>query len=85
VTWKEQAAAVVAAASTEVVALAGTGPLEGALEVDAGSEWRASSMVGALLAGPAEVRGGTGEAAHVRIRPERVTWWQGWSSGTVSR
>jgi hypothetical protein len=49
-----------------------------------------SSGVGSSRSNSAEralahVRTEPAEDALVRIRPERVTWWEGWSSGTVAR
>jgi hypothetical protein len=97
---------VLVAAPGELLRLAGAGnDRRAALEVDAGSEWRASEMVGAMIVGEpqffssgvpssrrssvdralADVRTEPAEDALVRIRPGRVTWWQGWSSGTVAR
>jgi hypothetical protein len=68
------------------------------LEVDRPGEWRARQMAGMLLRGEAEVfsPGATrGDAAAlgervppgwalVRVRPSRVVWWRGWTSGTVA-
>jgi hypothetical protein len=69
-----------------------------ALTVDRSSTWRASEMTGMLVRGPADVftrgrvrKGGPllrsriakGETLF-RITPERIVWWQGWSSGTVA-
>jgi nitroimidazol reductase NimA-like FMN-containing flavoprotein (pyridoxamine 5'-phosphate oxidase superfamily) len=92
--------------SSELLGAAGGGPsFEASLEVDAGSTWRARSMVGAFLAGSAEVfvparvtsgraaalravediRAFAAEDALLRLHTERVTWWEGWSSGTVAR
>lgn len=71
------------------------------LAVDRSSAWRAARMQGVLLRGrgtvfvPDRVRSGAAslrEAAGaepgdavIRLRPERVVWWKGWSSGTVRR
>jgi hypothetical protein len=110
VSWGLEAGGVLAAVPGGLLRVAGTGrgPAargRAALEVDAGSEWRASEMVGAMLVGEPEffslgvassrrsstaralddIRTEPAEDALVRIRPERVTWWQGWSSGTVAR
>ncbi|MDP9241612.1 MAG: hypothetical protein M3O84_00380, partial [Actinomycetota bacterium] len=106
VSWRVEADGVLVAVPGELLRLAGAGnDRRAALEVDAGSEWRASEMVGAMLVGEpqffssgvassrgssveraiADVRSEPAEDALVRIRPEGVTWWQGWSSGTVAR
>jgi hypothetical protein len=46
---------VLLTASSELLAASGAGPsFDASLEVDAGSAWRARSMVGAFLAGRAE-------------------------------
>ena len=92
--------------SEELLGAAGRGPsYDASLEVDAGSAWRARSMVGAFLAGRVEafvphritsgrnaaagalsaVRTSPAEDALLRLHTERVTWWEGWSSGTVTR
>jgi nitroimidazol reductase NimA-like FMN-containing flavoprotein (pyridoxamine 5'-phosphate oxidase superfamily) len=92
--------------SSELLFASGAGPsFEVSLEVDAGSAWRARSMVGAFLAGRAEafvpgslsfgresamralerIRTSPAEDALLRLHTERVTWWEGWSSGTVAR
>ncbi len=106
VSWKVEAAGVLVAAPSELLRLVGAGrDPHAALEIDAGSEWRASEMLGTMLVGNAQsffadalssgrssaeralddTRTDPAEDALVRIRPERVTWWQGWSSGTVAR
>ncbi len=57
-----------------------------ALTVDQASTWRAADMVGMLLQGRAErfdEPRGSDEA--IRLRPERIVWWEGWRSGTVAR
>lgn len=73
------------------------GEAPGALTVDRASRWRAAEMAGMLLRGTARVysRAGTARgrralAARVgpgevllRLVPERVVWWEGWTSGTV--
>jgi hypothetical protein len=97
---------VLLAVSSELLGAAGGGPsFDVSLEVDAGSAWRAHSMVGAFLAGQAEafvpdrlssgrksarralerIRTSPAEDALLRLHTERVTWWEGWSSGTVPR
>jgi len=97
---------VLLAVSGELLAAAGTGPsFDVSLEVDAGSAWRARSMVGAFLAGRADafvperltsgreaalralerIRTSSAQDALLRLHTERVTWWEGWSSGTVAR
>ena len=96
---------VLLAVSSELLAASGAGPgFNVSLEVDAGSAWRARSMVGAFLAGRAEafvpgslssresamralerIRTSPAEDALLRLHTERVTWWEGWSSGTVAR
>jgi hypothetical protein len=71
-----------------------------ALAFDEASHWRASAMTGLLLQGRASLyspdsvsRGraallqrlqGDEDLALVRLRPERIVWWQGWSSGSVT-
>jgi hypothetical protein len=78
--------------------LAGLRPADTvAMVVDHLAVWRAAEMTGMMLRGRAEVfapgrtrrgvtalaeRAGPGEAL-VRVRPEAVVWWRGWSSGTV--
>jgi len=103
--WLADGAAVYAALSEEVLALAGaTAPTTpAALQVDRASWWRAREMVGAMVRGQGEIAvmdqltsgtrsaeaviAGAGiesaGAALVRVRPERLVWWRGWSSGTV--
>ena len=105
---------VLLTASSELLAASGVGPsFDVSLEVDAGSAWRARSMVGAFLAGRAEafaperlsssssassssgrepaaramegIRTSPAEDQLLRLHTERVTWWEGWSSGTVAR
>jgi hypothetical protein len=106
VSWRVEADGVLVAAPGELFRLEGAGrDPHAALEIDAGSEWRASEMLGAMLVGDPQVflsaasssgrssaeralddtRTDPAEDSLVRIRPERVTWWQGWSSGTVAR
>jgi hypothetical protein len=68
-----------------------------ALVVDRLDAWRASAMRGLMLRGTAQLfsprgvsrgaralreRAGRGHAL-VRIRPDRIVWWEGWSGGTV--
>ena len=70
-----------------------------ALVIDTASSWRASAMRGVMIQGavetflPGDVEDGAdrlekdakslpGEAV-MRLIPERATWWQGWTSGTV--
>ena len=71
-----------------------------ALTIDHTSRWRASEMTGMLLQGDATLhhpgattRGrrallerldGNDELALVRLRPDRIVWWRGWSSGAVA-
>ncbi|MFL5735763.1 MAG: hypothetical protein ACJ76P_00305 [Actinomycetota bacterium] len=97
---------VLVTAASELLSAAGAGPsFEVSLEIDAGSSWRARSMVGAFLAGRAdafvpgriasgperalralgEIRTSAAEDVLLRLRTELVTWWEGWSSGTVAR
>jgi pyridoxamine 5'-phosphate oxidase-like protein len=70
------------------------------LAVDEASHWRASAMTGLLLQGKAslyrpdsvlrgrapllERLGGDERLALVRLRPDRIVWWGGWSSGSVT-
>jgi hypothetical protein len=71
-----------------------------ALTVDHASRWRAAAMTGMLLQGTASLhtldetgRGRSALRSHleddgglalVRLVPERIVWWRGWSGGTVS-
>jgi hypothetical protein len=59
-----------------------------ALTVDRLASWRAAEMAGLLVQGEADafVRAPTphSDLALVRLRPRRVVWWQGWSSGLVT-
>jgi len=70
-----------------------------ALVLDHASRWRASRMLGVQLRGEARVflperlrsgrasvveRSGAGEGeAAIRLRPDRVVWWRGWTSGSL--
>lgn len=70
------------------------------LAIDVASRWRAAEMTGLLVQGPATIHRpddtGRGRAALlrrlegneaqalVRIRPDRIVWWEGWSSGAVT-
>lgn len=54
-----------------------------ALVVDHLAAWRAAEMTGMLIQGQPDPSPDDGEAL-VRLRPQRVVWWQGWSSGSVS-
>jgi hypothetical protein len=54
-----------------------------ALEIDRASRWRASEMVGAMLRGTGSLSRAGGEVT-VSLTPERVVWWCGWDSGTVT-
>ncbi len=67
------------------------------LTMDRASMWRASEMRGLLIRGsarvfaPAITRRGAAALAHrvapqealLRLSGERITWWEGWASGTV--
>jgi hypothetical protein len=68
------------------------------LTLDRPGEWRAGEMTGMLLRGDAEAfspgaarrgadalreRVADGHAL-VRLRPSRLVWWRGWTSGTVA-
>jgi hypothetical protein len=59
-----------------------------ALTVDRLASWRAAEMAGILVQGQADafIRAPTplSDLALVRLRPRRVVWWQGWSSGLVT-
>lgn len=83
----------------DLLDLTGAAPgAAGALVVDRASTWRASAMKGLLIQGPLELfslkattRGRPLLRARVdesrglaRIRPRRVVWWQGWSSGSAT-
>jgi hypothetical protein len=52
-----------------------------ALTVDRLASWRAAEMAGMLLQGEAETAPSGPGLALVRLRPRRVVWWQGWSTG----
>jgi hypothetical protein len=57
------------------------------LVVDRPDAWRARQMTGMLLRGESEVfapGGAHANEALVRLRPTRVVWWRGWTSGTVA-
>jgi len=57
-----------------------------ALTVDRLASWRAAEMAGMLLQGKARTDSSSElDHALVRLRPHRVVWWEGWSSGSVSR
>jgi hypothetical protein len=57
-----------------------------ALTVDHASTWRAADMTGMLLQGRAERLDEPAEGGRaIRLRPERIVWWEGWRSGTVAR
>ena len=55
-----------------------------ALAVDRLSSWRAADMAGMLLQGPGDAFTLPDGLALMRIRPRRVVWWEGWSSGSVN-
>jgi hypothetical protein len=55
-----------------------------ALAIDRLAVWRAADMAGMLLQGDAEISSPEDDRAEIRLRPRRVVWWQGWSSGTVT-
>ena len=58
----------------------------GGLAIDRASAWRASEMKGMLLQGLVELTAASSGGARrleVKLRPSRVVWWDGWSSGTV--
>jgi Pyridoxamine 5'-phosphate oxidase len=61
-----------------------TSPMRAALAVDRLAAWRAANMAGMLLQGEADISALEDDRELVRLRPRRVVWWQGWSSGTVS-
>jgi hypothetical protein len=61
-----------------------TSAMRAALAVDRLAAWRAADMAGMLLRGDADTSALEDDRALVRLRPRRVVWWQGWSSGTVS-
>jgi hypothetical protein len=68
------------------------------LAIDRPGEWRAGQMAGMLLRGEAELFATSGtrtgrralrrliddDETLVRLRPTRVVWWRGWTSGTVA-
>ena len=58
-------------------------PAPAALAVDRLAAWRATDMAGMLLQGDADVAPPEDDRSVVRLRPRRVVWWRGWSSGTV--
>ena len=71
-----------------------------ALVLDHASRWRASRMLGIQVRGTARVflperlrsgrvslleRSGAGEGeAVIRLRPDRVVWWRGWTTGSLN-
>ena len=55
-----------------------------ALEIDRLARWRAAEMTGMLLQGEAGLASVEAGDAVVRLRPRRVVWWQGWSTGAAS-
>jgi Pyridoxamine 5'-phosphate oxidase len=58
---------------------------QAALAADHASAWRATEMAGMILQGTADLFAPWGgKEALVRLRPDRVVWWSGWSSGSVS-
>lgn len=58
---------------------------DAALTVDRLASWRAADMAGMLLQGEAETASSSErDSALVRLRPHRVVWWEGWSSGSVT-
>jgi hypothetical protein len=54
-----------------------------ALTADRVSTWRAADMAGLLLQGRAQLLPDS-DAVLVRLRPNRLVWWRGWTSGTVT-
>jgi hypothetical protein len=61
-----------------------TSPIRAALAVDRLAAWKAADMAGMLLQGDADTSTFEDDRALIRLRPRRVVWWQGWSSGTVT-
>jgi hypothetical protein len=58
---------------------------QAALAADHASAWRATEMAGMILQGTADLFAPSGgREALVRLRPDRVVWWSGWSSGSVA-
>ena len=58
---------------------------QAALAADHASAWRATEMAGMILQGTADLFDPPeGKEALVRLRPDRVVWWSGWSSGSVA-
>jgi hypothetical protein len=84
--WALDGRGVTASLGAAVLALAGSrSGAPAALEIDRASTWRARDMIGAMIRGRAEVRSATARAGvEVAVVPERVVWWRGWESGTVS-
>jgi hypothetical protein len=60
-----------------------------ALTIDRASRWRAAATAGIMLQGAADLhappvrRRGASREAVVRLVPDRIVWWRGWTSGTV--
>jgi hypothetical protein len=58
-----------------------------ALTVDRLASWRAVEMAGMLVQGQGDMflaaRSAGSEEVLVRLRPRRIVWWEGWSSGVV--
>jgi hypothetical protein len=82
--WDREGASIVALVprgSDALAELPDTVPA--ALEIDRASRWRAREMVGAMLRGTGVVSQGGG-SAEVTLTPDRIVWWRGWDSGTVS-
>jgi hypothetical protein len=85
--WRRQAGqgTYEAALARSALNLASAGPeSRAALTLDRASTWRASAMFGMLLQGRAHLHAASEEAV-VRIRPDRVVWWRGWSTGSAPR
>jgi pyridoxamine 5'-phosphate oxidase-like protein len=79
--WRAVDGGLLAEVASEHLALSGRSP-DGpaALTGQRASAWRAREMRGFLAQGDARAGGST-----LRLRPERLVWWHGWSAGTVGR
>jgi hypothetical protein len=81
-TWEATAGHLRMKVPPSLLALAGSGPSgPAALTAQRASAWRAREMRGWLVHGHASAT----EAGEVRLDPERVVWWRGWTTGTVGR
>jgi Pyridoxamine 5'-phosphate oxidase len=82
--WDRDGDALVAAVPADVEALVEL-PVDvpAALEIDRAARWRAREMAGVMVRGNGAVSRRAGGVS-VRLIPQRVVWWRGWDSGTVT-